>query len=86
MLSLNEVGVPAEIVMKLTVPERVTEWNIEYLKKFIERGPEKYPGSNYVIRPDGRRKKITEKRIGKANISALLAVLVTSFTNIILGS
>ncbi len=59
MLDLNEVGVPKEIAMNLTVPERVTEWNIEYLKKFIERGSDKYPGANYIIRPDGKKKKIT---------------------------
>ncbi|MCD6590195.1 DNA-directed RNA polymerase subunit A', partial [Candidatus Woesearchaeota archaeon] len=34
---------------------------IEYLKKFVENGPDKYPGANYVIRPDGRRKKITKE-------------------------
>lgn len=61
MLDLNEVGVPMVIAMKLTVPERVNEWNIKYLKKFVEKGPDKYPGANYVIRPDGKKKKITEE-------------------------
>lgn len=60
-IKINEVGVPRVIAMKLTVPERVTEWNIEYLKKFIQRGAAEYPGSNYIIRPDGRRKKITSE-------------------------
>ncbi len=63
MLELNEVGVPIEIAMKLTVPERVNKWNIEYLKKFVERGPNKYPGANYIIRPDGKKKKLTEETI-----------------------
>ncbi len=61
MIDPVEVGVPLEVAMKLTVPERVTEWNIDYLKKFVERGPKKYPGANYIIRPDGRKKKITEE-------------------------
>ena len=61
MISLNEVGVPLEVAMELTIPERVTEWNIERLKEFIKRGPEIYPGSNYVTRPDGKKKKITEE-------------------------
>jgi len=61
MLELNEVGVPDVIAMKLTVPERVTKWNAEYLKKFVERGPKKYPGANYIIRPDGKKKKITDE-------------------------
>ena len=60
-IKLNEVGVPKVMAMNLTVPERVTEWNMVYLKKFIERGPGQYPGANYIIRPDGKKKKITEE-------------------------
>ncbi len=60
MLQLNEVGVPDMMALKLTVPERVTEWNLEYLKKFVKNGPKNYPGANYVIRPDGKKKKLTE--------------------------
>ena len=61
MLELFEVGVPFVIATKLTVPERVNEWNIQYLKKFVESGPEKYPGANYIIRLDGKKKKITDE-------------------------
>ena len=61
MLELFEVGVPFVIATKLTVPERVNEWNIAYLKTFVEKGPDKYPGANYIIRPDGKKKKITEE-------------------------
>ncbi|MFH2027962.1 MAG: DNA-directed RNA polymerase subunit A' [Nanoarchaeota archaeon] len=61
MLHLNEVGVPMVIAMKLTVPERVNEWNMDYLKKFVENGAHEYPGANYIIRPDGKKKKITEE-------------------------
>lgn len=60
-LKINEVGVPMVIAMKLTVPERVTEWNMDYLKSFINKGAGEYPGANYIIRPDGRRKKITSE-------------------------
>src|SRR3989339_1081508 len=70
MLDLNEVGVPMEIAMKLTVPERVNEWNISYLKKFIKNGPGKYPGANYILRPDGKKKKLTEETI-EASIEEL---------------
>jgi len=61
MLNINEVGVPLVMAMKLTVPERVTEWNTNFLKEFIKKGPKEYPGANYIIRPDGRRKKITDE-------------------------
>ncbi len=60
-LKLNEVGVPFEMATNLTIPEKVNEWNIEYLKKFVENGPKQYPGANYIIRPDGKKKKITDE-------------------------
>jgi DNA-directed RNA polymerase subunit A' len=61
MLRPNEVGVPSIIAKKLTVPEVVNDWNMAYLKKFVENGADKYPGCNYIIRPDGKRKKITDE-------------------------
>ena len=57
-IAINEVGVPYEIARVVTVAETVNDINIEKLKKMIERG-EQYPGANYVIRPDEKRKKIT---------------------------
>ena len=63
-LSINEVGVPLPIAEELTVPEHVTEWNIESVKEYVRR--DSYPKANYVIRPDGRRKKVTE--LSKAEI------------------
>src|SRR3989339_1710892 len=56
-IKINEVGIPKEIAEVLTVNEEVTTLNIEYLRKLIMS--DKYPSANYIIRPDGRRKKIT---------------------------
>ncbi|RMD58667.1 DNA-directed RNA polymerase subunit A' [Candidatus Woesearchaeota archaeon] len=61
MIGLDEVGVPEVVAQKLSVPETVNEWNIQYLKKFVENGPGKYPGANYVVRPDGKKKRITDE-------------------------
>ncbi len=61
MIGLDEVGVPESVSKKLSVPETVNEWNLAYLKKFVENGPAKYPGANYVIRPDGKKKRITDE-------------------------
>ncbi|MBI2546991.1 MAG: DNA-directed RNA polymerase subunit A' [Candidatus Aenigmarchaeota archaeon] len=58
-IELDEVGVPEVIAKELTIPVKVNETNIETVKTFIMNGPEVWPGANYVIRPDGRRKKIT---------------------------
>jgi len=54
-LDINEVGVPLEVAMRLSVPEKVTEWNLEEMKKLVRNGPEDYPGALYIIRPDGKR-------------------------------
>ncbi|HME51301.1 MAG TPA: DNA-directed RNA polymerase subunit A' [Candidatus Lokiarchaeia archaeon] len=54
-LSINQVGVPREIAKELTVPIKVTEWNIEEMKQLVLNGPDNHPGANYIIRPDGRR-------------------------------
>ncbi|MCW4009239.1 MAG: DNA-directed RNA polymerase subunit A' [Candidatus Bathyarchaeota archaeon] len=54
-LDINEVGVPRDVAMRLSVPEKVTAWNIEELKKLVINGPENYPGALYIIRPDGKR-------------------------------
>jgi DNA-directed RNA polymerase subunit A' len=54
-LSMNEVGVPEQIARILTIPERVTEWNIDEMKELVVRGPDRHPGANYLIRGDGRR-------------------------------
>ena len=52
-LDLSEVGVPEAVAMKLTIPEIVTEWNIDRMRKLVINGPSQFPGVNYIMRPDG---------------------------------
>jgi DNA-directed RNA polymerase subunit A' len=58
-IEINEVGIPYEIAKIVTVSETVTDLNIDKLRALIDMG-ENYPGANYIIRPDGKRKKITD--------------------------
>ena len=65
-LSINQVGVPTFAARELTVPVNVTKDNLEILRGMVKRGPlppgEIYvPGVNYIIRPDSRRIKVTER-------------------------
>lgn len=60
-LSVDEVGVPQVIASQVTYPEKVTSWNIKWLKELIKRGPNEYPGANYVITLDDKKKRITEE-------------------------
>lgn len=48
-LRVDEVGVPIEVAVLMTYPERVNSHNIDFLKKLILNGPDKHPGANYVI-------------------------------------
>lgn len=64
-LDVNEVGVPLSVAKELTIPVVVNDKNIEKIREMIERYPE-WPTINYVNRPDGRRKKVTEQN--KADI------------------
>jgi len=59
-ISISEVGVPLIIAKELTIPVDVNERNIDSIKELIMRSPS-WPSANYVIRPDGKKKKITEE-------------------------
>ena len=54
-LSIDQVGVPRSIALNLTVPTRVTPFNIQEMHELVARGPETHPGAKYVIRSDGNR-------------------------------
>ena len=55
LIDAGEIGIPLYIASKLYFPEKVTEYNIDYMKKIIKNGPLKYPGANQVISNDGRK-------------------------------
>jgi DNA-directed RNA polymerase subunit A' len=57
-IQINEIGIPFEIAKVVTVAESVNDLNLEKMKNLVKMG-EEYPGANYIIRPDGKRKKIS---------------------------
>ncbi len=58
-IDIDEVGIPLGVATILTIPEKVTSTNIEALRKYVTNG-NVYPGANYIVRPDGKKKKITD--------------------------
>ena len=56
-IDIGEVGVPQIVAEELTIPVSVTNENLKTMKKLMKN--ESYPKVNYIIRPDGRRKKVT---------------------------
>ena len=57
-LDIDEVGVPVSIAMRLSVPEKITSWNISEMRELVKNGSEKYPGSLYIVRPDAKRVRL----------------------------
>ncbi|EFA78358.1 RNA polymerase III [Heterostelium album PN500] len=55
-LNIDEVAVPHLIALTMTYPERVAEYNLTRLQKYVINGPDKHPGANYIIYPDGEKK------------------------------
>ncbi len=58
-LKVNEVGVPLEVAKILTVAEKVTTLNLKRMKALV--ASVEYPGANYILRTDNKRKRIVEE-------------------------
>lgn len=54
-LGIHQVGVPRSVAMNLTVPERVTPFNLAELSALVSNGPTMHPGAKHIIRADGTR-------------------------------
>lgn len=53
-LSLDELGVPLSIAKRLSFPEIVTHRNKDDLQRYVENGPDIWPGANYIKRGEDR--------------------------------
>lgn len=60
-IGINEVGVPEVVAKSMTIPVKVREDNIEEVREWIRNGSDGHPGANYIFRPDGSRKKVTDE-------------------------
>eukprot|EP01035_Chromulina_nebulosa_P019444 gene19444-25324_t len=54
-LSIDQVGVPKSVALRLTVPITVTPFNIQMLQELVDKGPDTWPGAVYIIRADSSR-------------------------------
>jgi DNA-directed RNA polymerase III subunit RPC1 len=57
-LCVLKVGVPRQVAMTLTYPEKVNANNITYLQKLVAAGAHKHPGANYFNRLGFSRKDL----------------------------
>ncbi len=61
-LSITELGVPFEIATELTMLETANRYNLHTLQKYIDNGPDKYPGALFIIRNENRHSLKTIKK------------------------
>lgn len=55
-VDVEQVVVPERIAMILTYPDRVTQHNIEKLRKNVLNGVDNYPGAVYITKNNGVRR------------------------------
>lgn len=55
-ISIDELGVPISIAMKLDIKEIVTPYNITVLHKMVQNGANEYPGANKIRRTNDNKK------------------------------
>src|SRR5512136_2769866 len=79
-LSVAQVGVPRAVANEMTIPVRVTPYNIEELRQIVRNGFSRPNvnapcGANYVIRPDNRR-----LRLGADNLDTVADMIEPGYT------
>eukprot|EP00924_Labyrinthula_sp_SR-Ha-C_P008403 augustus_masked-scaffold_11-processed-gene-12.79-mRNA-1 protein AED:0.00 eAED:0.00 QI:0/-1/0/1/-1/1/1/0/1836 len=67
-LSIDQVGVPRSIAMNLSVPEKVTWYNMERMRQLVMNGPFEHPGAKMIIRDDGQRIDLRHAKDGSLTL------------------
>ena len=49
-ISIDQYGVPERIAMNLTIPERVTKYNMNTMYKYVRNGPFVHPGARQITK------------------------------------
>lgn len=49
-MDIDQVGIPVRVAMKLTVPERTVDWNIDRLRMAVRAGPHVLQGAHAIRR------------------------------------
>ena len=74
-LEINELAVPMQIAQKLSFPQRVTAQNIHTCRELVRRGPEVYPGANFVVfAATGEKKHLRHARTDRSFTATRLQI------------
>ena len=73
-LEINQLGIPKLMAIKLTYPERVTQYNIKKMRQLVINGNDTYPGCNQIIMLDGNRRSMNIKKEMREKFAAELKI------------
>lgn len=59
-ISIDELGVPKEIAMELTFPDKVNKYNINKMYQLVRNGPHVYPGAKSIKKKNEGRMRLLE--------------------------
>mgnify|MGYP002700427762 CR=1 FL=1 len=68
LLDLDQVGVPRSIAMNLTIPEKVTSFNLVAMRDRVRLGPRHPKGARYVETKDGTRFDLTVAKMASLSV------------------
>ena len=54
-IAINSIGIPISVAIKLTIPEKISKFNRERLRRNLIRGSKRYPGANCLLGKNWRR-------------------------------
>jgi DNA-directed RNA polymerase II subunit RPB1 len=54
-IDIDEIGCPKTIAMNLTYPETVNHFTLEKCQKWVDNGPDVFPGALFIIKKNGVR-------------------------------
>ena len=78
-LAVDEVGVPVVFARRLTFPEPVNPHNLQEMKELVMRGPDNYPGANWIVNEIGIKKMLTRKEEQRQNEAGHLKPHMTQY-------
>ncbi|EAN34047.1 RNA polymerase Rpb1 domain 5 protein [Theileria parva strain Muguga] len=71
-IDTNQMGMPLKFALELTVPEYVTKYNVNFLRKLVINGPKVYPGAKMLRDTNGKIYNLSaltyNERVAKAKL------------------
>ena len=67
-LDLDQLGVPIRMASRLTIPEKVTSFNIYQMTERVRKGPTHRKGARYVTTKGGERFDLTLAKMASLSI------------------